>query len=90
MWMPDGKSLYFMSDRSGAQNLWMLPLGGKMRQVTKFTDGRVLWPSIGYDGKTVVFERDFKIWQLDTKSGEAKRHPDYAGGLAVRARRFLT
>ncbi len=22
MWMPDGKSLYFMSDRGGAQNLW--------------------------------------------------------------------
>jgi Tol biopolymer transport system component/C-terminal processing protease CtpA/Prc len=71
MWMPDGKSLYFMSDRSGAQNLWTLPLGGKMRQVTKFTDGRVLWPSMGYDGKAVVFERDFKIWELDTKSGEA-------------------
>ena len=45
MWMPDGKSLYFMSDRSGAQNLWTLPVGGKMKQVTKFTDGRVLWPS---------------------------------------------
>jgi Tol biopolymer transport system component/C-terminal processing protease CtpA/Prc len=71
MWMPDGKSLYFMSDRGGAQNLWTLPLGGKMKQATKFTDGRVLWPSIGYDGKAVVFERDFKIWQYDTKSGEA-------------------
>jgi tricorn protease len=46
-----------------------------MRQVTKFTDGRVLWPSIGYDGKAVVFERDFKIWQLDTKSGEAYAIP---------------
>lgn len=75
MWMPDGKSLYFMSDRSGAQNLWTLSLGGKMRQVTKFTDGRVIWPSIGYDGKAVVFERDFKIWQLDTKSGEAYAIP---------------
>jgi len=75
MWMPDGKSLYFMSDRSGAQNLWLLAPGGKMRQVTRFTGGRVLWPSIGYDGKAVVFERDFKIWQLDTKSGEAYAIP---------------
>ena len=71
MWMPDGKQLYFMSDRGGAQNIWTLPSGGKPRQVTKFTSGRVLWPSIGYDGKGIVFERDFKIWQLDTKSGEA-------------------
>ncbi|HUB77951.1 MAG TPA: S41 family peptidase [Bryobacteraceae bacterium] len=75
MWMPDGKSLFFMSDRSGAENLWTLTLGGKMRQVTKFTNGRVLWPSISYDGKAVVFERDFKIWQLDTKNGEAYAIP---------------
>ena len=24
MWMPDGKQLYFMSDRTGAQNIWTL------------------------------------------------------------------
>lgn len=83
MWMPDGKSLYFMSDRSGAQNLWTLPLSGKMKQVTKFTDGRVIWPSIGYDGKAVVFERDFKIWQLDTKSGEAYAIPITLVGSAA-------
>jgi tricorn protease len=71
MWMPDGKQLYFMSDRTGAQNIWTTTVGGKPRQVTKFTAGRVLWPSIAYDGKAVVFERDFKIWQLDTKNGEA-------------------
>lgn len=71
MWMPDGKQIYFMSDRTGPQNLWTLPLGGKPRQITRFTDGRVLWPSISDDGKAIVFERDFKIWQLDTKSGEA-------------------
>ncbi|HEX3880244.1 MAG TPA: S41 family peptidase [Bryobacteraceae bacterium] len=70
-WMPDGKQIYFMSDRSGAQNIWTLPVGGKLKQVTKFTTGRVLWPTIGYDGKSLVFERDFKIWQLDTKTGEA-------------------
>jgi tricorn protease len=75
MWMPDGKQLYFMSDRGGAQNIWSLPLGAKPKQVTKFNDGRVLWPSIGYDGKAIVFERDFKIWQLDTKNGEAYALP---------------
>ena len=75
MWMPDGKQLYFMSDRAGAQNIWTVTPGGKPKQVTKFTEGRVLWPSIGYDGKAVVFEHDFKIWQLDTKSGEAYALP---------------
>jgi len=75
MWMPDGKQLYFMSDRGGAQNIWTTALAGKPRQVTKFTNGRVLWPSIGYDGKAIVFEHDFKIWQLDTKNGEAYALP---------------
>jgi tricorn protease len=75
MWMPDGKQLYFMSDRSGAQNIWSLPMNSKPKQITKFNDGRVLWPSIGYDGKAIVFERDFKIWQLDTKNGEAYALP---------------
>ena len=75
MWMPDGKQLYFMSDRTGAENIWSLPVGAKPKQVTKFTNGRVLWPSMGYDGKAIVFERDFKIWQLDTKNGEAYALP---------------
>ena len=51
--------------------------------MTKFTDGRVLWPTMGYDGKAVVFERDFKIWQLDTKSGEAYPLPITLVGSAA-------
>ena len=82
-WTPDGKQIYFMSDRSGAQNIWTLPLGGKLRQVTKFTSGRVLWPSLGYDGKALVFERDFKIWQLDTKTSEAYAVPITLVGSAA-------
>ena len=85
MWMPDGKQIYFMSDRMGAQNIWSLALGGKAKQVTKFTDGRVLWPSIGYDGKAIVFEHDFKIWQLDTKNGEAYAVPITLVGSAAGA-----
>ena len=39
--------------------------------MTKFTDGRVLWPSISYDGRAIVFERGFGVWKLDTESGRA-------------------
>ncbi len=83
MWTPDGRSIYFMSDRVAAQNIWELTLGGKPKQITKFTDGRVLWPSIGYDGKAIVFERDFKIWKLDTKTGEAFQLPLKLMGVAA-------
>ncbi|HEX6185184.1 MAG TPA: hypothetical protein VFZ44_14970, partial [Pyrinomonadaceae bacterium] len=73
MWGEAGRSLYFMSDRGGAENIWRLPLTGTGRpvQVTKFTDGRVLWPNISYDGRTIVFERGYGIWRLDTESGRA-------------------
>ncbi|UAL11407.1 S41 family peptidase [Caulobacter segnis] len=73
MWSPDGKALWYMSDEGGTENLWRLPLGGQPQQVTRFTDGRVLWPTIGYDGRTIVFERDFAVWRLDTASGQATK-----------------
>ena len=73
MWSADGKTLYFMSDRSGAQNS-----GARRRQahgakaLTTFKDGRVLWPTISKDGKTIAFERDFGIWTLDTAGGSPR------------------
>ncbi len=71
MWSKDGRTIYYVSDRSGAQNVWARELGGRARQVTQFRDGRVLWPSIGYDGRTIVFERNFQIWKMDTSNGRA-------------------
>lgn len=75
MWSSDGRTLYFMSDRSGAENVWTQQVGGTARQLTKFTDGRVLWPSIAYDGRAIVFERDMGIWSLDPSSGAAHAIP---------------
>jgi len=55
LWSADGRSLYFVSDRGGAQNLWVQPLGGEARALTSFRSGRVLFPSITRDGRTLVF-----------------------------------
>lgn len=72
MWGEGGKSLFYMSDRSGAENIWKLtPGGGRPVPLTKFTAGRVLWPSISYDGRTIVFERGYGIWRIETDSGRA-------------------
>jgi Tol biopolymer transport system component/C-terminal processing protease CtpA/Prc len=77
MWSADGKEIYYVSDRGGAQNIWVKPIGGAAKQLTKFKtpangpDGRVLWPSVSYDGKLIVFERNFKIWKMDTGGGNA-------------------
>ena len=75
MWAADGKSLFFMSDRSGAENIWAKPLSGAAKAVTSFTNGRLLFPDISADGKTIVFERNFGIWSLDTGSGRATAVP---------------
>jgi Tol biopolymer transport system component len=74
MWSADGKSVYFVSDRSGAQNLWIKAPGAAAgRQITNFKSGRVLWPSISADGRLIAFEHDFDVWTLDTASNQASR-----------------
>ena len=92
MWSADGKTLYFMSDRSGAQNIWAQPIGGAAKAVTTFPDGRVLWPSIARDGKTMAFERDFGIWTVDGGSGRAREVPitlrGASAGVGVERRSF--
>jgi tricorn protease len=78
MWSRDGRALYFMSDEAGPENIWRLSLdpgGARPEQVTRFTDGRVLFPSIGYDGRAIVFEREFEIWKLDLATGATARVP---------------
>lgn len=75
MWSADGRALFYVSDRSGAENIWRATVGSDAdggRAITTFKDGRVLWPSISKDGKTIAFERDFAIWTLDTASGQSK------------------
>ncbi|HKQ80182.1 MAG TPA: S41 family peptidase [Blastocatellia bacterium] len=79
MWSADGKQIYFVSDRGGAQNIWVKPIGGAAKQITKFKaasqDARALWPNISYDGKLIVFERNFKIWKMETSGGNASEVP---------------
>jgi Tol biopolymer transport system component/C-terminal processing protease CtpA/Prc len=78
LWSADGRRLFYVSDESGpsgiqVENLWEKPLSGNPRQLTRFTSGRVLFPSISADGKALVFERDFRIWKFDFATGEATR-----------------
>lgn len=75
MWSSDAQTIYFMSDRSGAQNLWEVRPGTAARALTHFGSGRVVWPSIARNGRSIVFERGFGIWRYDVASGRAARVP---------------
>lgn len=78
----DGSKIYFVSDRTGTQNVWTLPRGGQARAVTKFTDGRVLWPNLSYDGQEIVFERNFRIWKMKADGGRPAEVPITLVGAA--------
>ncbi|MDX2038857.1 MAG: S41 family peptidase [Isosphaeraceae bacterium] len=74
MWATDGR-IYFVSDRDpGARsNIWRVPQeGGPAERVTEFDQGDLRFPSLGTDGKTIVFERDFRLWKLDTATKKAE------------------
>ena len=78
MWSADGKRLLFMGDKPGDggpghENLYEADAAsGEVKELTHFTNGRVLWPTMAYDGKTVVFERGFGIWRADARTGKAE------------------
>jgi len=62
-------TIYFLSDRDKYQklNIWAYDIKTKkMKQVTKFTEYDVKWPSIGPND--IVFENGGKIYLLDLKT----------------------
>ncbi len=76
MWSADEKSLFYVRDTAGVENLWSRTVaGGPARKLTEFRDGRVLWPNIAADGSAIVFERDFAIWRFDVATGQARAVP---------------
>jgi tricorn protease len=84
MWSADGKTLFYMSDASGAENIWSAPVASPAaaKELTHFKEGRVLWPSIGDGGRTIVFERNFVIWKVEIASGKAEQVPIALRGVS--------
>ena len=51
MWSPDGRTVFYVSDRNGTENLYSRPVaGGAPKALTTFRDGRLLWPQVAFDG----------------------------------------
>ncbi len=57
-WSPDGKSLTYITQRSGVFNVWRQPLDGKpAEQVTQFTSGEIFSFDWTPDGKTLLLAK---------------------------------
>lgn len=72
MWSPDGHTLYFVSDRSGSDELWSWSDGHAV-QLTHLSGEPVLWPTIARDGRTIVFEHAMGLWSFDLASRTASK-----------------
>lgn len=72
MWAPDASTLYFVSDRTGSDELWSRSGAGALRRLTSLRAEPVVWPSIARDGKLIAFEHAGRIWTCDPGSGETR------------------
>jgi tricorn protease len=79
----DGKQMFYVSDRNGAENIWSNAKGGQAKPLTNFTNGRVLWANLAYDGKEIVFERNFGLWKINADGGKATEIPVTLRGVAT-------
>jgi len=83
-WAPDGKSLAFLSDRSGLVQVWNLPLsGGEPQPITNFYGGveRFLW---SHDGQKIAFSA--RVFPDLTDFTEMQKRDAAAEACQVKAR----
>jgi Tol biopolymer transport system component len=85
---PDGGWIAFVSDRSGAENVWVMrPDGSESRQVTLGGDDSVLVsPAWSADGKSIYVSRflwsadSYQLWRYDLDGTETLVVPIKAAG----------
>jgi dipeptidyl aminopeptidase/acylaminoacyl peptidase len=76
---PDGKSIVFVSDRSGSENLYLVdPEGQRVRPLTTGRNQAYVSPDFTPDGQYIVVSRSNDLWLY---------HKDGGSGLRLRGRR---
>ena len=78
VWSPDGKTILFVSDRSGAENLWLMDAdGGHPRQISLYDDNPVfVSPEWAPDGQSFIVSRfwadrnAYELWRFRAVAGD--------------------
>lgn len=72
-WSPDGRTLVHVSDRTGAEELWLYATeDGTRRQLTAL-DGSVATPVFSPDGATVAFVNSADLYTVDVATGDLRK-----------------
>jgi Tol biopolymer transport system component/imidazolonepropionase-like amidohydrolase len=77
-WSPDGRSLAYVSDRSGTMNLWTRDVQtGADRQLTRLTTAAT-FPAWSPDGGRIAFvDADGQLQVVDVRSGAVRKIHDH-------------
>jgi tricorn protease len=81
MYSPDGKTIYYVSDRlsPGVPNLVASPAnGGRPTQITRFRSDEVRWPSMSRDGSLIAFLYRGELYTVPPRGGEPRKVVIYA------------
>jgi Tol biopolymer transport system component len=78
VYAPDGRSILFLSDRSGAENLWLMDAdGGNPRQISPYDDDPVfVSPEWAPDGQSILVTRfwadrnAYELWRFRPVAGD--------------------
>jgi Tol biopolymer transport system component len=66
-WSPDGKSIAFVSNMSGRNNLWLVPAEGGWPVQLTVSDQRQSSPAWSPDGKWIAYQSDYdgdELWDI--------------------------
>jgi tricorn protease len=71
---PDGNLVYFVSDRSGSENIWVMDMqAGTQTQLTQFSGDGPRWPRISASGNRLAFTVMGEPYVMDLPGGQPRK-----------------
>ena len=74
LWLPDGSGFYYVNGETGKFNLFKHDFAtNKDTQLTRHSNGNVMFPVISKDGTTIIYRHLFHFYKFDTKSNKSDK-----------------